>query len=118
VAARLGEADVIYTDYRTAANLVFFRTGLLLPSNATTIAWDKGDQTRLLLPSNVPTITREKVDQGKIPTGAYVLVNKDKIDFLKKSYKYETPDFVAKPPSTWKRVWISGNASLYVVGSN
>ena len=29
VAARLGEKDVIYTDYRTAATLVFFRTGTL-----------------------------------------------------------------------------------------
>ena len=96
VAARLGEADVIYTDYITAANLVYFRTGLLLPSNATTIAW-------------------EKVDIGKIPNGAYVLVNKDKTDFLKQSYKYEDPDFATKPPSAWERIWTYGNASLYVV---
>jgi hypothetical protein len=81
----------------TAENLVFFRTGLLLPSNATTIAW-------------------EKIDVRKIPNGAYVLINKNKIDSLKKNYKYENPDFVTKPPSTWERVWIYGNASLYAVG--
>jgi hypothetical protein len=98
VAARLRKADIVYTDYRTAANLVFFRTGLLLPSDATTIAWEK------------------KVGQGEIPNGAYVFVNKDKTDFLKKSYKYDHPDFVGKPPSTWERVLIYRNASLYLVG--
>jgi 4-amino-4-deoxy-L-arabinose transferase-like glycosyltransferase len=97
VVKRLRQTDVVYTDYRTASNLVFFRNGLLLPSNATTIAW-------------------EKEDQRKIPKGAYVLANKNKINFLNKSYKYEIPDFVARPPSTWERVWTYGNADLYLVG--
>jgi hypothetical protein len=97
VAKRLRETDVVYTDYRTAKNLVFFRTGLLLRSNAKTIAW-------------------EKEDKRTIPKGAYVLANKNKINFLKKSYKYEIPDFVVRPPSTWERVWTYGNADLYLVG--
>jgi hypothetical protein len=97
VVKRLRDTDVVYTDYRTARNLVFFRTGLLLPSNATNIAW-------------------EKEDQRKIPKGAYVLANNNKINFLNKSYKYKIPDFVAKPPSTWERVWTYSNADLYLVG--
>jgi 4-amino-4-deoxy-L-arabinose transferase-like glycosyltransferase len=97
VATLLRETDVVYTDYRTAANLVFFRTGTLLPSNATTIAWEKEDRTR-------------------IPKGAYVLANRDKTDFLRESYKYEIPDYVARPPSTWESIWTYGNAVLYRVG--
>ena len=97
LAVRLGWGDVVYTDYRTAANLVFFRTGSFLPSTATTIAW-------------------EKVDQRTIQKGTYVFMNKNKTEFLTKSYKYESPEFVARPPSTWQRVWSQDNAELYFVG--
>jgi hypothetical protein len=96
VAARLGEKDVLYTDYRTAATLVFFRTRTLEPSTATTIAW-------------------EKLNQRSIPEGAYVLVSRDKIEHLKVWDKYETPGFVTRPPSTWQRVSSEYNADLYFV---
>ena len=99
VAARLQSSDVIYTDFRTAADLVFFRTGLLLPSNATTIPW-------------------EGVDEKGFPEGAYVLINKENIDFLSTTYKYEIPSFVAKPPSTWRRDRSYSSADLYVIHSN
>jgi hypothetical protein len=94
---RLRDTDVVYTDFRTARNLVFFRTGLLLPSNATTIAW-------------------EKEDLRKIPKGAYVLANKNTTNFLKITYKYKIPDFVASAPLTWEKVWTYRNADLYLVG--
>ncbi len=96
VAARLGEKDVIYTDYHTAATLVFFRTGTLEPSTATTIGW-------------------EKADPRAIPAGAYVLVSRDMIEFLTVWRKYDSPAFVARPPATWKKVWSAGNADLYIV---
>ncbi len=94
--ARLGEGDVIYTDYRTAANLVFFRAGLLVPSTATTIPW-------------------EKESEQTIPEGAYVFVNKSMINFLKKTYKYESPEFAARTPAKWERVLSLENGDLYVV---
>src|SRR5262249_8636299 len=99
VAARLQSFDVIYTDARTATDLVFFRTGLLLYSNSTTIPW-------------------EGIDEKEFPEGAYVLINKANIDFLSALYKYEIPTFVAKPPSTWRRVRSYSSADLYVVHSN
>ena len=97
LAATLRNTDVVYTDYRTAANLVFFRTGALSPSNATTLPF-------------------EMVNQQGVPKGAYVLVNHDATEFLRESYKYKSPEFVEKPPSTWEKVWTHGDADLYVVG--
>ena len=83
LATSLRETDIVYTDCRTAANLVFFGTGLLSPSDAATIPY-------------------EKADQRTIPKGAYVFVNHEMVDFLQKSYGYEGPEFAAKPPSTWR----------------
>lgn len=97
VAVMLQETDVVYTNYRTAANLVFFRTGQLSPSNATTIPY-------------------EELDPRNMPKGAYVLVNRGMGEFLRTYYKYEVPEFAAKPPSVWKRRWSDGNADLYLVG--
>jgi hypothetical protein len=40
VASKLTASDVVYTDYRTASSLVFFRTGLLVPDTSTTIPYE------------------------------------------------------------------------------
>ena len=98
VTALLQASDVIYTDFRTAADLVFLRTGLLLPSNENTIPW-------------------ENVNEREFPHGAYVLIHKDNTEFLTSAYKYESPVFALRPPSAWKRVGSYGNADLYLVAS-
>jgi hypothetical protein len=97
VAARLAEDDVVYTDYRSAPSLVFFRTGALLPANSQTIPW-------------------ESIRQEQIPNGAYVLVDKSKVNFLVKNYKYEPPGFVSHPPPSWKIIWNSAEGELYLAG--
>lgn len=96
VAARVGKTDVIYTDFRTARNLVFFRTGLLAPSTTTTIAY-------------------ENIDPRDMKLGAYVLIEKNMTDFLHTSYKYEPPGFVNAPPKTWRHVWADGKAILFQI---
>lgn len=96
VSARLDKTDIVYTDYRTAANLVFFRNGVLSPSTTTTISW-------------------EHVKREQIPNGAYVLFNRDKTDLLAKAYKYETPISLLQGSRSWTKVWAFGNAELYLV---
>jgi hypothetical protein len=96
LAMAIGKDAVIYTDHRTAANLVFYRTGLLLSSDSTTIPW-------------------EEVDQNKIPDGEYFFVNTNRISFLIKAYNYKIPDCIAKPTFKLNRVWTYGNTDLYIV---
>lgn len=94
VAAQVRDGDVIYSDGQTTSDIVFFRTGSLVPANATTLPW-------------------EGVAEAELQEGAYVLVRKDRTAFLKKHYDYEIPDFAMKQPSTWQSVWSDGEAELF-----
>jgi hypothetical protein len=98
VAARLGEKDVIYSDYRSVSSLVFFRSGSLLSSSDNTLPY-------------------ESVDPDKMVKGACVLVDRKMSDFLAFSYKYRPPSFVTAPPETWNRIWTDKEAVLYQVQS-
>ena len=98
VSRGLSGNDVVYTDYRTAANLVFFRARMLAGSNESCLPW-------------------EKVDVRTLPSGAYVLVNTPMIEFLASDYRYSAPEFALNPPAAWKLVRRYGNASLFVVGA-
>ncbi len=99
VAARLTKDDVIYTDFRSATSLVFFRTGSLEPADSKTIPWEG-----------------TKLDQ--IPNGAYVLVEKAKITSLAVIYKYESPSYVLQPPLNWKIVQDYTGGELYQVNAH
>jgi len=96
VASRLQPSDIIYTDYRTAPDLIFFRTGRLLRSDTNTIRWDN-------------------VDPKELPKGAYVLVNWPILDFEKQAYNVKIPAFASNPPSVWTKVQSFDNADLYLV---
>jgi len=96
VAAKVDGTDIIYTDYRTASSLVFFRAGSLSPSTATTIPY-------------------ENMDAEAMEAGAYVLLDNDMTDFLVRSYDYRPPPFVHAPPQTWRRVWADGMSILFQI---
>src|SRR5262249_20015411 len=96
VASKLTESDVVYTDYRSASSLVFFRTGLLLPSTSTTIPY-------------------EDVGLLDMKRGSYVLIDTNMTNFMTSGYKYQRPAFVESPPETWKKVWADMNAVLYQI---
>jgi hypothetical protein len=96
VATKVTATDTVYTDYRTARSLVFFRTGLLRPSTSTTIPY-------------------ENLSLEDLTIGTYVLVDQKKIDFLKKSYKYHPPGFASAPPETWRKIWNDRSASLFYI---
>ena len=96
VAAKLQKTDVVYSNYRNTGDLVFLRTGVLAPSNANTIPY-------------------EKVRLEDLPKGSYVYLNSDKTDSLAKSYHYKNPPLADHPPANWKKIWSMGHSSLYVV---
>jgi hypothetical protein len=99
VTARLDKRDIVYTGYRTAANLVFFRAGTMSRFDETTMTW-------------------ENVKPEQIPNGTYVLFNKPKVSFLADAYKYAAPSFASHPPRSWKAVWTYEDAELYLVSGN
>ena len=41
------------------------------------------------------------------------MIDKEMIEFMTRSYKYERPTFVEQPPASWKQVWVQGSATLY-----
>lgn len=63
-AAVLDHAMLVYSDFRTAANLAFFRDGTLTDAGSRTKPW-------------------EGIAAAEIPAGAYVLVHPDTIGFLR-----------------------------------
>jgi 4-amino-4-deoxy-L-arabinose transferase-like glycosyltransferase len=95
VADKLHKTDIVYTDYRTAYNLVFFRTGTLLPST----------ETR----------PYEHVDSEAMEAEAYVLIDKQRTALLNKAYYYRPPPFVDSPPQTWRKVWANEHAILFQI---
>jgi 4-amino-4-deoxy-L-arabinose transferase-like glycosyltransferase len=94
VIPNLNASDIVYTDFRTAVTLAFLRTGLLLPSSDIVIPY-------------------ENLNQRDLRIGSYVLINKQKTDFLAASYGYRSPEFVNAPPNTWKKVWSEKRADLF-----
>jgi dolichyl-phosphate-mannose-protein mannosyltransferase len=96
VLAVLKPSDIVYTDSRTAASMVFFRNGKLLPST------DK-------------TIPYETTTADTIKTGSYILLNKSMVNFLEISYGYNPPAFVHAPPKTWTQVWSDKQMTLFRV---
>ena len=96
VSLKLTQKDVVYTDYRTAGSLVFFRTGSLSSRTDTTIPY-------------------EDLIVADMRSGAYVLVDRNMTNFLTKSYGYRSPGFIETPPKTWQDVWKGRNAVLYQV---
>ena len=94
VAKILRPSDIVYTDYRTAGNLIFFRDGRLASASETTIPWETA-----------------KLEEAK--SGTYILVNVNKINFLSKNYKYKAPAFVNYAQHSWKKVGGFGRATLY-----
>jgi hypothetical protein len=94
VAIKIKKNDIVYTDYRTASSLTFFRTRTLSPSNAFTIPY-------------------ENISVKEIKPGSYVLIDKKKIEFLRKSYNYNSPSWIDTKHIGWTKVWSDMDAVLY-----
>jgi 4-amino-4-deoxy-L-arabinose transferase-like glycosyltransferase len=88
--------DRLYSDKRTIRVLTFF--------------WR--------YPEEVSARDFQGMDASDIPPGSMVLINHDKLDFLKSSYDYAVPAFCEDVPPHWtpKRQWKTRRAVLYEVG--
>lgn len=96
VSRALKVADIVYTDHRTAAGLLFFRENRFSGVSDINRSWD-----------------RMKVSD--FPVGAYVLVNARKLEMLDRVYKHEIPSFAQKPPGSWRKIDSINGATLYKV---
>jgi len=74
-------------------------------------------------PKETKTIDFEGMRADQVEPNSFVLTDKFRLDWLKvnvsmwltKDYGYHEPEFVSKPPESWKRVWQNQHATLYKV---
>ena len=50
-----------------------------------------------------------------IQAGSFVLINKQRVEFLKSLYGYKAPQFYTGPPKLWVNKWHSDSADLYQI---
>ncbi|MFM8393385.1 MAG: ArnT family glycosyltransferase [Acidobacteriota bacterium] len=108
----LAGGEVVYTDHYGVAGLIFFRDHRLDGSSANNRSWERAA-------SGPAGETRwERLAVTDFPTGSYILVNPETIDFLRDLYRYEPPPFAVNPPSNWQVVRQVLRATLYRVGAH
>jgi len=89
----LKPGDIIYTDSRTAWVLKFF--------------WKYPKETR--------TFDFTGMAVNEIPEEAYVLINRDRADFINEADGYVLPEFYCDLPDYWELKWRKNRAELYWV---
>lgn len=91
VSQMIGPGDLIYTDERTAGVLSFF--------------WK--------YPKNNRVRDFKSMRTNDIPTGVYVLINRNRVMFLDRHYGYEFPKFFNEIPDDWLLRWVGNSGELY-----
>lgn len=86
-------SDPIYTDLRTASVLEFF--------------WKYPKKTRVW--------DFEGMETNDVPTGVYVLINRNRLDSLNSAYGYVLPKFYENIPNHWLLRWNENRTELYWV---
>lgn len=91
----LGPSDCLYVDSRSAIVLDHFWR---YPATANVVEFE-GLRTR------------------EVEAGAFVLLNRERVDGLATYYRYEAPEFYSAVPTSWSSVWRApdGKAVLYRV---
>jgi hypothetical protein len=93
VARQLSPSDVLYTDSRTASVLRFY--------------WKYPERDGLA--------SFEGRGPSEIPAGAYVLINRPRMEFLRSVYGNSPPEFYQTVPSRWRLRWRGNGGELYQV---
>jgi hypothetical protein len=52
-----------------------------------------------------------------IPSGSYVLINRERLDFLVSWYGYSVPAFYRAIPSDWRAVLADAKGTLYLTSA-
>lgn len=91
VSALLRPDATLLTDSRTAMVLRFF--------------WK--------YPEFMGTCDFQGMETRDVPDGAYVLINRDRVDFLHSAYGSEPPKYYQEVPTHWQLKWRARRAELY-----
>ena len=89
----LKPTDPLYTDPHTAIALDFF--------------WK--------FPAADSTHDFEGMALSQLPSGVYVLLNRDEIEAMRYNFRYKPPGFLDSVPPTWQKLRDKDNATLYWV---
>jgi hypothetical protein len=64
-------------------------------------------------PQEVLTEDFEGMKSDEVPEGVFVLINRNRLNFLKGAYNYSVPEFVEDRPAHWLLKWSGNGAALY-----
>ena len=92
----MSDDDVLFTDMRSAGNLIYLREGRLEASSQKIIPF-------------------EEVPLEEFPPGSLVLVNQQMRQFLIEAFSYRPPQVFDSIPEQWEQLWSKGPCSLYRV---
>jgi hypothetical protein len=95
----LSEDDVLFTDMRSAGNIIYLRNGTLEDRTETTIPF-------------------EEIDPGSLPDGCFILVNDSMKALLVEGFQYTPPSYFETTDPNWNLIWEKPQARIYRVGSS
>ena len=93
----LDEDDVLFTDMRSAGNIIFLRNGLLEERTQTTIPF-------------------EEIAPESLPAGAFILINDSMKQLLIEGFQYTPPSYFEAPNPEWTLIWEKPQARIYRIG--
>ena len=93
----IAEDDVLFTDMRSAGNIIYLREKMLKGSSDTTIPF-------------------EEVDLDTLPSGSFILINDSMKELLIEGFQYTPPAFFEETRPEWTLVWEKPRARIYRVG--
>jgi 4-amino-4-deoxy-L-arabinose transferase-like glycosyltransferase len=64
-------------------------------------------------PQKVLTEDFEGMKSDEVPEGVFVLINRNRLNFLNRAYNYGVPEFVEDRPARWVLKWSGNGAALY-----
>lgn len=94
----LAEDDVLYTDMRSAGNIIYLRNGILAERTGTTVPF-------------------ENIDPESLPSGCFILINDSMKELLIEGFQYTPPSYFDEPDPDWTLIWEKPQARIYRVGS-
>lgn len=93
----LNEDDVLFTDMRSAGNIIFLRNGVLEERTRTTIPF-------------------EEIAPESLPPGAFILINDSMKQLLIEGFQYTPPPYFEATNPEWTLIWEKPQARIYQVG--
>jgi hypothetical protein len=97
VLSMMPEDALLFTDMRSAGNIIFIREGILESRSDTTIPF-------------------EDIDPSTLPPGSYVLLNEQMKQLLMDAFQYTPPAIFDDAHPDWTLIWEKPGVRFYQVG--